>query len=105
MSKQEIEAIKEADILIESKWKEKDLILVLPNPTQALWVKALTGYEDTDNSNIVQYINKWNNNEYKYLILLNKRQPYETVKEMLKLDDSKIMYQNEEATIYLRNGE
>lgn len=105
MSKQEIEAIKEADILIESKWKEKDLILVLPNPTQALWVKALTGYEDTDNSNIVQYINKWNNNEYKYLILLNKRQPYETVKKMLKLDDSKIMYQNEEATIYLRNGE
>ena len=105
ISKQEIEAIKEADILIESKWKEKDLVLVLPNPTQSLWVKALTGYEDTDNSNIVQYINKWNNNEYKYLILLNKRQPYETVKEMLKLDDSKIMYQNEEATIYLRNGE
>ena len=105
ISKQEIEAIKEADILIESKWKEKDLILVLPNPTQALWVKALTGYEDTDNSNIMQYINKWNNNEYKYLILLNKRQPYETVKEMLKLDNSKIMYQNEEATIYLRNGE
>lgn len=38
-------------------------------------------------------------------ILLRKREPYEIVKERLKLDDTQIIYQNEGATIFLRNGE
>lgn len=105
VSNEEIEAIKAYDNIAKSNWKEKGVLLVLPSPTQILWTKALTGYEGIENTNIDFYINKWNNNEYEYLILLNKRKYYEIVKERLKLEKTQIAYQNEGTTIYFRNGD
>ncbi len=104
-SAEELEAIKQFDNIIEGNWKQNNTTLVLPNPTQTLWIKALTGYETENNPNIEIYINEWNDGQYKYLILLTKRKPYEIVKEILKLDNTQIIYQNEGATIFLRNGE
>ena len=103
ISKEEIETMKELNIRVNNNWK-KETILVLTAPTQTLWIKALTGHEGINNSNIKFYINKWNNNEYKYLMLF-KSYPYEIVIERLKLNKSQIIYENEGATIYLRNGE
>lgn len=63
LSTQEIEAIKQFDNIIEGDWKVNDNILVLPSPTQTLWIKALTGYETENNPNIDIYINEWNNGQ------------------------------------------
>lgn len=104
-SEKELEALKELDNIIEGNWKIKDNILVIPNYTQILWTKALTGNEASGYLNPIDYINNWNNNKYKYLILLSKRSSYELIKQRLNLDNVQIVYQNEEATIYFRNGE
>ena len=106
ISEEEIEAMKKFETIAESNWREKDLLLLLPSPTQTLWTRALTGYEGAGNPNIEIYINEWNdNNKYKYLMLLTTREPYEIVKGKIKLDNTQIIYQNEAAIIYLRNGE
>ena len=103
--KEELEAFEKINDIIKDKWKEKDYLLILPGHTQNLWAKALTGHTGVDSYDINENIKRWNNNEYKYLILFNKRNLYEYVTESLKLDNTEIVFGNEGATIFVRNGE
>lgn len=105
MSKEELEALEQLDNIIEGNWKKENNIFVMPNHTQILWTKALTGNEAEEYFDPMKEINNWNNNKYKYLLLLKTRPLYETIKQGLNLDMAQILYENNQATIYLRNGE
>ena len=93
VSKEELQAINQYSKIIDNKWRENEENLILPSSTQILWVKALTGYDEVDEKNISYYINKWNEGNYKYLMLFKERKPAEIAKQMLKLENTKVIYE------------
>lgn len=103
--KEELELFENLNKILENNWKDNSNILMISNPTQEKWLQALTGYYHSIYPNVVIDIEKWNNGDYKYLIILEKREPYQILKEKIETEHAELIYQNEGGKLYIRNGE
>lgn len=81
---------------------EDNNTLILGNQRQEYWFYALLQYrfkENLDYATTLQHIDKWNKGMYQYLIYFNRSNNYMDFKNLLQLQNSRIIYQNEAGAI------
>lgn len=100
VSKEELQLLKKLEECIENDWKKEPSILMLATTTQEKWLQSLTGYYHTIYPNGIEEVKKWNKGEYEYLLLLEKRNSYEALKNKIDLEDTEIIIQNEAGILY-----
>ena len=96
------EEMKIVDYIRENIDLKKDKILILGNPIKLSWFRAFFNYSNRENLELVipsEDIEKWNNKEYKYLLIYNNAIYLERYDR--KLNSGKIIMSNKSGTIYL----
>lgn len=101
MYKEELELFEKLDNILESNWKNSPSILMIGEPTQQRWLQSLTGYYHSIYPDAITDIKRWNNGEYKYLIIFEKREPYDILKSVIKTENAELIYQNEGGKLYI----
>lgn len=100
--KEELELFEKLDNILENNWKDSPSVLMIGEPTQQRWLQSLTGYYHSIYPDAITDIKKWNNGEYKYLIILEKREPYDILKKVIKTEDAELVYQNDGGKLYIK---
>lgn len=99
--KEELELFEKLDNILENNWKDSPSVLMIGEPPQQRWLQSLTGYYHSIYPDAITDVKKWNNGEYKYLIILEKREPYDILKAVIKTEEAELIYQNEGGKIYI----
>lgn len=99
--KEELELFKKLDNILENNWKNSPSVLMIGEPPQQRWLQSLTGYYHSIYPDVITDVKKWNNGEYEYLIILEKREPYDILKAVIKTEEAELIYQNEGGKIYI----
>lgn len=102
VSKEEIALLKQLEEKIQNQWKLNPSMLMIASNTQEKWLQALTGYEHTIYPNAIEEVSKWNNGQYEYLLVFEKRSSYPILKEKINFQEAEIVMQNEGGTLYQR---
>ena len=102
--KEELELFEKLNNILENNWKDNPSVLMIATPTQEKWLHSLTGYYHSIYPNVATDIAKWNNGDFKYLVVLEKREPYEILKSKIKIEQAELIYQNEGGKIYIKKG-
>lgn len=79
-------------------------ILLIANPRQECWFDAFFKYknrEDLQSWIQKSEIDKWNNKEYKYILILYKSFYYDTYKDYI--NNGNLIFQNDSGAIYINN--
>lgn len=100
LSKEEIELYNKLEECLEHDWKNNPSILLIASTTQEKWLQSLSGYYHSMYPYIMNDIEKWNDGEYEYLLILEKRGIYEKI----NLEQTEIINQNESGTLYKRKS-
>ncbi|MBO5478118.1 MAG: hypothetical protein J6A04_00045 [Clostridia bacterium] len=101
----------EIEILKQVKQNNVELAdnntLILANQRQEYWIWAIFKYnfkQDLYHATTMYYINKWNNDEYEYIIILNDSENGKIFKKYLDLGETEIIFQNESGAIIKNIG-
>ena len=100
--KEELELFEKLDNILEIDWKDSPSVLMIGEPPQQRWLQSLTGYYHSIYPDAITDIKKWNNGEYEYLIILEKREPYDILKKAIKIEDAELVYQNDVGKLYIK---
>lgn len=101
LNKNELEAIKyiESNGLINQQ-----NVLFISDYIQDAWIRVLINYANRDGeiekNNYKLQIEKWNKNNYEYLICFNDSNIYKTYNDLINYDKAKLIYSNEQVKIY-----
>ena len=106
VTKDELQLYKKVEELIDGKWKEHDnKILFATDGTQSHWIVSLTGYDDKLHEKTIEIIQRIKNNSYKYIVVSENREAYDTIKKYMNYEMLEKIYENNDQKIYMLKGE
>ncbi len=80
--------------------------LIIGNQRQEYWFYAMLKYrfkENLDYATTMTHINKWNNSTYEYLIYFNRSNYYHQYNDILNLENTEVIFENETGAIVKKN--
>lgn len=83
---------------------DQSYTLVLVIPRQDEWRKTMTPKcHNIDFNKVTEEIEKWNNGEYTYIVILKNRHTYKTKGQAIKYENAQMIYSNSETEIWKKN--
>jgi len=106
------ENLKQDDVTMLNYIKQNEILSSTENNTlfigdfmQEAWIRSIFAYRNRDpleKGNHEEYIRKWNEGEFKYLVCFEESKTYKKAKDLLELEEGNIIFQTEKATLYAK---
>lgn len=86
--------------------KTDNNILFMQDFMGEAWIRSMFKYRNRyplEKANHLEYIEKWNNGETKYLVIFEDSKVYKIYKDYINLKNSKLIYETENSKLYMYN--
>ena len=86
--------------------KTDNNILFMQDFMGEAWIRSIFKYRNRyplEKANHLEYIEKWNNGETKYLAVFEDSRVYKIYKDYINLENSKLIYETENSKLYMYN--
>lgn len=86
--------------------KTDNNILFMQDFMGEAWIRSMFKYRNRyplEKANHLEYIEKWNNGEIKYLVIFEDSKVYKIYKDYINLKNSKLIYETENSKLYMYN--
>lgn len=101
ITQKDLELLEKTEDVIKNNWQKRDNdILFVISPNKERWLQSLTGYINKLYENKEEAIENLKQEKYKYIVTFEDEASYQYMKENIKTENMKLIYQNEIGKIY-----